>query len=400
MARRGGGVRIPAVLDADGVKSGVKDAEKALDKLNKSSSRAFSATKIAAGGAALAIGGGLVAALKDGFEGLQDAQKATAQLEATLKSTGNTTGWTKDQMMSWADEMERSTGIAAETTMQAESLLATFSNIGKESFPSATRAAIDMSVAFDQSAKSSAIQLGKALQDPVKGVSALQKIGVTFTDQQKEQIKTLVESNRTMEAQGIVLQAVNKQVKGSAEAFGNTLPGRLARAQHAWGQITEELAARLLPVMTDLLTWVNRHMPTIQRVMTRVGDAIAGMVKFVRAVIDQDWATANELLVKTAKAAWDGVVKAIKEIGPWLLKAAKDAGKAIARGLWRGFESALEAIPGSGALRRVLGMSSGDIPQSRINAVIQSNNRIYEDNSGNIGGLNLPGTARAMWLSR
>ena len=372
MARRGGGVRIPAVLDADGVKSGVKDAEKALDKLNKSSSRAFSATKIAAGGAALAIGGGLVAALKDGFEGLQDAQKATAQLEATLKSTGNTTGWTKKEMMEWADVMEQSTGIAAETTMQAESLLATFSNIGRDSFPAATRAAIDMSVAFDQSAKSSAIQLGKALQDPIKGVSALQRIGVSFTDQQKEQIKTLVEGNKVQEAQAIILGEVNKQVADSAHAWGNTLQGRLAKAQHAWGAITEELAARLLPVMVDLLDWVNRNMPTIQRVMMKVADGISGAVKFVRAVIEQDWATANKLLVKAAKIAWDAVVALIKAATPWLARAAEDAGKAIARGLWNGFERGLLQFRGTGALRRFLGMSSGDIPQARIDEVIAS----------------------------
>lgn len=354
MSTRAGGVRIPITADAKGVGDGVRDAERALERLNKSGSRTFSALKFGAAGAAVALGGGFVAALRSGVDGMMEADKAAAQLDAVLKSTGNTAGLTREQMVRMADSMERSTGIASETTQQAQGLLATFSQIGKETFPAATRAAVDMSVAFDQSAKSSAIQLGKALQDPVKGVTALQRIGVSFTEQQREQIKVLVESNRTQEAQALILREVNKQVQGSAAAYGQTLPGQLARAQHAWGEITEELTRKLLPALTATLAWVLRNMPRFQA-------AIDSVVKFVTAIIRQDWATAWAYARTVLDAALKGIVAALRALGPWLGRAARDAGVAIARGIWAGFESALVGIPGSGALRRVLGMSSGDV---------------------------------------
>jgi hypothetical protein len=103
----------------------------------------------------------------------------------------------------------------------------TFAELGKTAgtlggaFDRATNAALDLAAAGFGSAESNAVQLGKALQDPIKGVTALAKSGVTFTAQEKEKIKTLVESNKMLEAQEIVLAAIEKQVGGTALATAN-----------------------------------------------------------------------------------------------------------------------------------------------------------------------------------
>jgi hypothetical protein len=56
--------------------------------------------------------------------------------------------------------------------------------------------------------------LGKALNDPIKGVTALQRVGVSFTKGQKDQIKSLEESGHHMQAQKVILRELNKEFVG------------------------------------------------------------------------------------------------------------------------------------------------------------------------------------------
>ncbi len=86
------------------------------------------------------------------------------------------------------------------------------------SFDRATKAAFDMAMVLKRDASGQAIALGKALEDPIRGITALRKGGTTFTEQQQEQIRTLVESNRLLDAQALILTEVESQYGGAAEA--------------------------------------------------------------------------------------------------------------------------------------------------------------------------------------
>lgn len=77
---------------------------------------------------------------------------------------------------------------------------------------------LDMATAMNGGLKPSAeqlsnqaIQLGKALNDPIIGMGALRKVGVAFTEAQKEQIKTLQESGDLMGAQKIILNELGNE---------------------------------------------------------------------------------------------------------------------------------------------------------------------------------------------
>jgi hypothetical protein len=104
-------------------------------------------------------------------------------------------------------------------------------------------AAIDMAAAGFGSAEGNAVALGKALEDPIKGITALGKSGVTFTEQEKEKIKTLVESNKMLEAQEIVLSAIEKQVGGTAEASASSFD----KMKFALGGISDTFGELVLP---------------------------------------------------------------------------------------------------------------------------------------------------------
>ena len=99
----------------------------------------------------------------------------------------------------------------------------------------------DMSAVFGQDLSSSAVQLGKALEDPVEGLTALRRVGVSFTESQKELIKSLVEAGETAEAQRIILDNLARQVGGAGEAEAGGLVGAAHRARAAWGNLLEEI---------------------------------------------------------------------------------------------------------------------------------------------------------------
>jgi hypothetical protein len=109
---------------------------------------------------------------------------------------------------------------------------------------------VDMSVAMGSDPQSAAIQLGKALNDPAQGVTALSKVGVSFTRQQKEQIKTLVASGKTMDAQKVILRELNVQFGGAAKAAGSGFQGALFRAKDALSDLFRDVATPLLPGFT------------------------------------------------------------------------------------------------------------------------------------------------------
>jgi hypothetical protein len=123
-----------------------------------------------------------------------------------------------------------------------QTLTATVDTAGG-AFDRATVAALDMAAAGFGSAESNAVQLGKALEDPIKGINALTRSGITFTDAEKEKIKTMVESGNVLDAQTMILEAIEKQVGGTAEA---TATGSQKMAL-ALGNVSEAIGAALLP---------------------------------------------------------------------------------------------------------------------------------------------------------
>ena len=206
---------------------------------------------VAAAGAA-ALAGGLAFSISEAME----AEQVMAQLNAVLRSTQGVAGVTSAMATDLADSLSEVTTFSDDAILSAESLLLTFTAIGKDAFPWATKAALNMSVTFGQDLKASVIQLGKALQDPIAGISALSRIGVQFTEEQKEQIKVLTESGKLWQAQAIILEEVDRQTAGSARAAGQTAAGQWEIFKNSLSNVAEEIGTRLLPLVGDLMSKV------------------------------------------------------------------------------------------------------------------------------------------------
>jgi len=181
----------------------------------------------------------LLAAGKAAASELVSAEKVAAQTEAVIKSTGGAAGVTAKQVDELATSIQNKSGIDDEAIKSGENLLLTFTNVrneagkGNDVFNQATGLAADLSVAWGIDMSSAATKVGKALNDPIAGMSALSKVGVSFSAEQKETIKQLVSTGDVLGAQKVILKELQTEVGGSAAAYGDTLAGQVSKARES-----------------------------------------------------------------------------------------------------------------------------------------------------------------------
>lgn len=171
------------------------------------------------------------------IEETTQAENAIRKVEGVLRSTGNAAGVTKNQVQDLANEIESLTGVDGDLVTEAEAMLLTFTKIGKDVFPEATRAIVDMASFMGTDLKTATIQVGKALNDPIKGIQALQKEGVAFTEGQKAVIKSLVETGHAAEAQKAIIAELETEFGGAASVARDTLGGALKALDTSFGNL-------------------------------------------------------------------------------------------------------------------------------------------------------------------
>src|SRR6266702_1492905 len=264
-----------ALLTAEISVVGAAEAKAALQGIGQQAQQTGKKAKEAGGGLSgmfknalsFAAGGAIFAGigfLKDQIGGIFDeslnAQAGLAQTNKVIESTHGVAGVTANAVLDLATQFSHLTKFSDDTVQASENMLLTFTNIGKNVFPQATQTVLDMSQALGQDTKNSAIQLGKALNDPIAGVSALQRVGVTFNQAQKDQIKSFMDTNNIAGAQGIILKELQKEFGGSAVAAGKTFGGQLAILQQNLDDVKQSIGDALMPVLTGLL---QRVMPLV-----------------------------------------------------------------------------------------------------------------------------------------
>lgn len=210
-------------------------------------------SSLSAAGAFGAVAGAVSYAIGEAMQ----AEQVMAQTEAVIRATGGAAGLTAEEVTDMAGAFSETTGVGDETIQTGQNMLLTFKNIGEDTFPNATASMLDMAVAMNGGSlagidlKGTAIQLGKALNDPVEGMSALSRVGVTFTDAQKKAVAEMMKLNDVAGAQAIILAELESEFGGAAVAAGETTAGAFARLQNAAGNLAESFGAELIPVLAD-----------------------------------------------------------------------------------------------------------------------------------------------------
>ena len=220
--------------------------------------------------------------IKQASDAASEQIAAERKLESVLAATGNAAGFTADELKQMAADLQQVTNYGDEATISAMGVMASFTNIRGDVFQGAVVAAQDLSAVMGQDLQSSVVQIGKALNDPIKGVTALQRVGVAFTQQQRDQINALVESGNSMAAQQMILAELKKEFGGAAEAMADpfTQFGNAAGdVQEELGMLFREIGMELLPIGHQLLEWTS----DTAKGLRGIGEELAS---FVQAGVD------------------------------------------------------------------------------------------------------------------
>lgn len=197
--------------------------------------------------------------------------KAIAQVEAGLKSTGATVGFTSKQLQQMAADLQTKTIFGDEEILKdATSQLLTFTNIAGDQFSRTQKVALDLATRLDGDLKSASIQLGKALNDPIANLSALSRSGIQFSEDQKAVIKSLTESGRLAEAQTVILDELEKQYGGSAEAAAKAGTGGLKQLANSFGDLQEEFGKIIMKFLPPVIDGLKNMLAAFQNLSPEV----------------------------------------------------------------------------------------------------------------------------------
>ncbi|HYT30235.1 MAG TPA: hypothetical protein VEN82_05620 [Actinomycetota bacterium] len=261
----------------------------------------------------LAFGGIATAATlygKQAFDAGVKSSQVSGQIVAGLTATHDASGMTAAGIDSLATSIQNYSGIQGVAVKAGESMLLTFRNVrneagkGNDIFTQATKTVADLSAKTGKDMTSSARIMGKALNDPIKGMSALTRVGVTFTTQQQNQIKALVASGHVMAAQKVILKNVSDSYSGAAAAMGKANPGAIIAAQMK--QVEETVGQALIPLVSGLLKG-------LQPLLSTIGPVLAGLISALAPVFLQ-LVSAISPVVSILGGALSIVLKAIAPV--------------------------------------------------------------------------------------
>ena len=249
----GGGNRVHVKITGDktDLKKELRGADKDIGNFDQKTESKLKQTANKVRGNMLLIAGAVAAGVAVTINRAEAMASAYAVTEAVIESTGGAANVTAEEIAELSKAQAFNTGINKLAVTEANNVLLTFKNLanqageGNDIFDQTSQIMLDMATVMGTDAKSGAIQLGKALNDPITGISALSRVGVTFTDVQKEQIRNFSESGDLMSAQKIILAELSSEFGGAAEAAADDS----AKIARAFDEITEAIGTKLLPFL-------------------------------------------------------------------------------------------------------------------------------------------------------
>lgn len=213
---------------------------------------------------------------QDILDAINSQEAALTKLESVLRATGHAAGYSSQQLQAIASDLQTLTGIGDDEILNLQAIIASFREIKGDNFREATKAALDMSAVLGGDLKSSAIQLGKALNDPIRGMSALSRSGVTFSDEQRELITTMQEMGDIAGAQRVILDELAHEFGGAAADQATTFAGTIRVLSNRIGELYETLGSLLIPVLNVMAPVLDVIVTAFENLAGKLEDSSEG----------------------------------------------------------------------------------------------------------------------------
>lgn len=290
--------------------------------------------------------------LRAGFGELRNMETAITRVDALLRQTGGTAGVTREEIIDMANELQAATEYGDDVALSAQAILLQFRNIRGDVFKGVVQAAADLAATTGDSLSSAMDKLGRALNDPVRGLRLLRTEGVLFSKQEGMMIQQMVYAGDVMGAQEKILERVAGTFGGAAAAQVNTFSGRVTQVNNALGDMWRELTRALTPAFDLLLpiiqrgaeemqvfaAWLHRwtqaaaqwamdSWPIVEGFITQVSEAVQKLAKWVVDKMIYAWSIAETAIKNWEEAsalAILGIRTAVAEVDVWLRQAWQD----------------------------------------------------------------------------
>ncbi|WP_285906777.1 phage tail length tape measure family protein [Pseudodesulfovibrio pelocollis] len=248
-----------------------------------------------AAGAAI---GGIATAIGAGTMSMADWEKRLGRTEALIKATGNAAGLTAGELDNLARERDLATLGDRNQIMDAINVMQTFKSVTGDTFRESIALAQDMSAVTGQSLTGSVTMLGKALEDPIAGLTAMRRVGVSLTETEQEVVRAMVELNDVAGAQAKIMEVLRGQFEGAAEAEAQGLAGALDTLSYSWRDLMESMsntsaASDAVGGLTDLirsLTYAVKDLSdnfTLDEQANQLEQAIAAQQRSIQVMRDE-----------------------------------------------------------------------------------------------------------------
>lgn len=243
--------------------------------------------------AALAIGK-LISALKGTVKVASEAETSLFKLERMMKVTGERAGFTSDQIVQLAENLEDASRFSKNAAIDAATAISKFQNIKGDVFDDTLKSAADLAVVMGTDLKTAAVQLAGALDEPNKAIALMDDLGATLSMSQEILVQRLARSGQTMAAQRIILAKLQETYGGSATADLQTFAGRWEKTKNSMKAAGETIGETLLPAIEAAMPLVEAFVAGFQTaadyfqntLAPAVTDAWNGMLETISPLIE------------------------------------------------------------------------------------------------------------------
>ncbi len=254
-------------IDESGVVTGTARAGASFDRLKAKGEGTASGLKSAfAGLAAYLSARTFLAAFDAVASATREAELAQVRLAGVLRATGNASGFTAQQLNELATTMSRNTLFDDEEIKNAAARLATFGNVVGVVFDRALRLSADLATLTGDDLSGAARSLGRALEDPIRGMQLLTRQGIALSEAERAAVRDAIRHGDVRRAQTAILDALQAKVGGLAGGAHTGLTGAIHDLRVEWGNFLETFGQT--PGMAQ----------TVANAIALVADAMQGLI--------------------------------------------------------------------------------------------------------------------------
>jgi len=203
------------------------------------------------------------------ISGAKGALQAQQKLAAVFEATGSAAGLSATEVAAFANDLQAVTNVDADDITEAAASLAAFTNIEGDQFTGILEGAANLSAVMGGDLQSNVKMLGKALSDPATAFGKLEKAGVSFSESQQAQIKSMQASGDLIGAQSALLVGLEDRFGGAAEAIADPWE----QLQFALGDVGDAIGMAILPSLNVFST-------AMSGVLGQVADGISWLQDF------------------------------------------------------------------------------------------------------------------------